>query len=163
MVLNLNILNLQNHYELVDSENGYTFETEYGQIYSLSFLFYLPININPNYQIYTFNLEPLNSVRSIGDIRIELTIQYALKKFFENKLNAIFVVFDSYDGRHRARARLFDRWYKNSKTENIDRVDAIGIIDNIEIISSLFMEKTNPYFEEIKSSFTELANQNFYY
>jgi hypothetical protein len=154
---------LQNPYKLVDSENGYTFETEYGQIYSLSFLFYLPININPNYKIYTFNLEPLNTVRSISDIRIELTIRFALKKFFENKLNALVVVFDSFDGRHHARARLFDRWYKNSNAGNIDKIDATGKIDDIEIISSLFLETTNPFYEEIKSSFTELANLNFYF
>ena len=86
-----------------------------------------------------------------------------MKKFFENKLNALVVVFDSFDGRHHARARLFNRWYKNSNAVNIDKIDAIGKIDEIEIISSLFLETTNPFYEEIKSSFTELANLNFYY
>lgn len=156
-------MNLQNHYKLVDSETGYTFETECGQVYSLSFLFYLPINNNPNYQIYTFNLEPLNSVKSNGDIRIELTIQHALKKFFESKINALFVVFDSCDGRHKARAKLFERWYRNSNAENIHKIDAARIIEDTEIIASLFLEKSNPYYEEIKSNFIELANLNFYF
>jgi len=156
-------LNLQNPYELVDSDNGYTFETEYGQIYSLSFLFYSLISNSKNYRVYTFNLEPINSVKPVIDNRIEITIQFALKKFFEKKVNALIVVFDSCDGRHQARARLFERWYRNSNVQNIHKIDATGVIDDTEILTSLFLETSNPYYDEIKASFAELENLNFYY
>ena len=99
-------MNLQNHYELVESDNGYTFETEHGKIYCLSFLFYPLINNNPDYQVYTFNIEPLNSLNPYKkDIRIELTIKYVFQRFFENKVNALVVIYDSCDGRHQARNR----------------------------------------------------------
>jgi len=126
-------------------------------------LLYELLNNNPNYGVYTLNLEPLNSIKSHGDIRIELTIQYALKKFFENNKNALIAIIDSGDGRQQARSRLFKRWYRNSNIDNIEKIDVECKTEDVEIIATLFLEKSNPFKTEIKSSFAELVKLNFYY
>lgn len=160
--LNQNILNSQNPYELISSDNGYIFETEHGQRYVLSFLLYPLVNENPNYLAYMFNIEPLNSKKAVKDVRIEMTIRHTFTKFFEENKDVLIVIMDTHDGRHKARKRLFELWYKNANVTYVEKINLSCKTEYVEIEASLFVEKSNPYNETIKTAFAELAELNFY-
>lgn len=153
---------MQNHYELIISENGYTFKTDHGQIYELSFLLYPAVNDNDNFVLYIFGFEPTIKGRFPHDSKIETTIKHAINKFFGENNDALIVVLDSMDGRHHARKKLFDSWYCRHANSSIHKLDAHSVTEEIEIIASLLVEKSNPYYKEIVGSFFELAGINFY-
>lgn len=155
-------MNSPNPYKLISSDNGYIFETEHGQRYVLSFLLYPLVNENPNYLAYMFNIEPLNNMRAPKDVRIELTIRHIFTKFFEENKDVLIVIMDTFDGKHKARKRLFEKWYKNAKVTHVEKIDLSCRTEEVEIEASLFVEKLHPYNVEIKRAFNDLAECNFY-
>ncbi len=155
-------MSLQSPYRLVDSETGYIFETDYGNTYELSFLLYPLVNDDPRFTLYMFNIEPIFVKNKVKDVRIELTVRYTLELFFEKNSDALITIMDSLDGKHRARKRLFDSWYKNAHCNNIEKADFCCNLENMEIISSLFVGSSNPLKSEITQSFQELVDLNFY-
>ena len=109
-----------------------------------------------------FNIEPLNSKKAVKDVRIEMTIRHTFTRFFEENKDVLIVIMDTHDGRHKARKRLFELWYKNANVTYVEKIDLSCKTEDMEIEASLFVEKSNPYNETIKTAFAELAELNFY-
>ena len=97
-----------NLYNLQETSTGYRFETECGCIYEITFIDYPLINNNPNFKIFTFNIEPIYSERRKGGLHIKATIQKVLLDFFKKNTNALIAILDNSDQKHHARRRLFN-------------------------------------------------------
>jgi len=155
-------LNLQNPYHCEIIEYGYRFETDFGFVYELFFLRYPTLSERSEYTLYMFNIEQVKKGRTATDVRIQITIEYVLSLFFENNTDAVVVVMDSSDGKHLARKRLFDKWYYQSEKLSIEKYEASCNTEDIEIVTTLFVEKTNPFKNIILSDYYELVKLNFY-
>ena len=155
-------MNLQNPYHCEGIEYGYRFETDFGFIYELSFLRYPTLSERLEYILYMFNIEQVKKGKISIDARIQITIEYVLSLFFENNTDAVVVVMDSSDGKHLAHKRLFDKWYYQSKKLSIEKYEASCNTEEIEIVTTLFVEKSNPFKNIILSDYCELVKLNFY-
>ena len=81
---------------------------------------------------------------------------YILKLFFEKINNVIIYVCDSIDDRQLARKRKFDFWFWKYNDGSIIKEDGIAVIENIQILNTLLVNKYNPQLTEIILSFKEL-------
>jgi hypothetical protein len=153
---------LQNPYHFEGTGYGYRFETDFGFVYELSFLKYPILSERPEYILYMFNIEQVKKGKVSADARIRITIEYILALFFENNTDAVLVVMDSSDGKHPARKRLFDKWYHQSGKLSIEKYEASCNTEEIEIVTTLFVEKNNPFKNIILSDYYELVKLNFY-
>ena len=59
------------------------------------------------------------------------------------------------------RSGVLKLWYIDF-FEKVERIEADMIIDENEIIASLFVERNNPYIEEIRTTFKDLQNIGFW-
>ena len=141
---------------------GYRFETDFGFVYELSFLRYPTLSDRSEYVMYMFNIEQVKKGKTSTDVRIRTTIEYVLSLFFENNTDAVVVVMDSSDGKHLARKKLFDKWYYQSRKFSIEKYEASCNTEEIEIVTTLFVEKNNPFKNIILSDYYELVKLNFY-
>jgi len=153
---------LQLPYNYEEEGHIYRFETDFGFLYELSFLRYPTVNERPEYILYMFNIEQIRKGKTSRDERIQITIEHVLLDFFERNTNAIVAVLDSSDGKHLARKRLFDKWYNQSNKSTIDKYEAACITEEIEIVTTLFVEKNNPFKNLILPDYYELVKINFY-
>jgi len=161
-VINQTILNLHTPYNHVRTDYGYRFETDFGFIYDLTFIRYPTLSECPEYVLFMFNIEQVKKGKTSVDERIQLTIEHVLSLFFENNSDAVVVVMDSTDGKHLARKRLFDKWYHQTGKISIEKYEASCKTEEIEIITTLFVEKNNPFKNIILSDYYELVKINFY-
>ena len=146
-------MNSHTPYRIERTSGGYSFETDFGFIYELSFLRYPTVNERLEYDFRMFNIEQVRKGKTSVDKRIQTTIEYVLSLFFENNADAVLVVLDSSDGKHLARKRLFDKWYNQSNKSTIEKYEAACITEEIEIITTLFVEKNNPFKNFILSDY----------
>jgi hypothetical protein len=162
MDLNLKILNLLTPYHCERKAHGYRFVTDFGFIYDLTFLKYPTLNERSEYILYMFNIEQVKKGKTSTDVKIQITIEYILTLFFENNTDAVVVVMDSSDGKHLVRKRLFDKWYYQPRKLSIEKYEASCNTEELEIVTTLFVEKNNPYKNIILSDYYELVKLNFY-
>lgn len=75
----------------------------------------------PNLQlnVYEFSFYPDENLKAPKDERIEITIAYFFEDFFGEKENSLVMIYDSIDGRHKARQLLFTRWLKKLDKEHL--------------------------------------------
>jgi hypothetical protein len=155
-------LNLQSPYNIIEVENGYRFETDFGAVYELTFLLYPIVNTSKDYLIYMFNIEPIKKGKPCKDDRIRLTIECVLSMFFRENVNAIIVVMDSMDNKQNARQRLFDSWYKQSNYSHVEKYEAACETDDLQLLTILLIEKSNPFKSQILEDYFDLVKINFY-
>ncbi|MDR2963784.1 MAG: hypothetical protein LBU90_09175 [Bacteroidales bacterium] len=153
---------MQNHYNIVDTENGYSFTTDFGAVYQLTFLFYPLVNARADYNMYMFNIELLKKGKTNTDEKIRLTIEYVLQTFFSENNNAIVIILDSFDNRQFVRKRLFEKWFLQTPNNTIEKIETICHIDDIQLITMLLVEKHNPLRNIIKDDYFDLVKINFY-
>ena len=103
----------QNLYSLQETSTGYSFETECGCVYEIAFMDYPVINQSQDYNIFTFNIEPITTEKRTGGKYIKTTVQKVLMEFFQKNRNALIIVLDNSDHKQHARHRLFGSWYHN--------------------------------------------------
>lgn len=149
-------------YSCKRTETGYRFETDFGSVYELIFLQYPTVNERSEYPLYMFSIEQIKKGGTSVDIRIQITVEHILSVFFENNTNAVITVMDSLDGKHAVRKRLFGKWYRKSNRSTIERYEAACITEEIEIITTLFIEKNNPFKKIVLSDYYDLVKINFY-
>ena len=153
---------MQNPYDIIEVENGYHFETDFGAIYELTFLLYPTVNTSEDYLMYMFNIEPIKKSKPCKDDKIRLTIEHVLSIFFRENTNAIIVVIDSMDNKQNARQRLFDSWYKQSSYSNVEKYEAACETNDLHLLTMLLIEKSNPFKSQILEDYFDLVKINFY-
>ena len=108
--------------------------------------------------IFTFNIDVIkgDNNSAIADERIGITIVEVFKKFFKQKKNVAVYVCDSLDERQYARKRKFDYWFWKYNDGTILKEDGVAIIEDVEILNSLLILKSNPHCAEVVFAFKEL-------
>ena len=137
-----------------NSEYAYEFITHQEIKYVIYFLDYSYMfsdypHIADN--IFTFNIEVIegNENDVIADEQIGITIVEVLKLFFEKLQNVAVYVCDNLDSRHLARKRKFDLWFWKYNDGTILKEDGIAVIEDVEILNSMLIHKSNPNITEI--------------
>jgi hypothetical protein len=153
---------LQSPYNIIEVENGYRFETDFGAVYELTFLLYPTINTSEDYLVYMFNIEQIRKSKPYKDDKIRLTIEHVLSIFFRKNINAIIVIMDSIDSKQNARKRLFDTWYTQSNYSHIEKYEATCETDDLQLLTMLLIEKGNPFRSQILGDYFDLVKINFY-
>jgi len=142
-------------------ELSYEFVTDQEVKYKIYFLDYGSVfneYLSYNNSIYTFNIDIIetNAEFIVTDERIGLTVVQVLKLFFAKIENVIIYVCDSIDDRQLARKRKFDFWFWKYSDGTIIKEDGIAVIEDVEILSSLLINKSNPHVKEVILAFKEL-------
>lgn len=153
-----------NHYNYQSCGVGYSFVTDEGNKYIVSFLEY---NIFPearNTKLYMFNIERIDSsVQNHGqNSKVRNTIICILNQFFQNYTNAIVTVCDMTDGRQDARFRLFSQWTNQFLSSDIVCVKASFYVDSIKTHAALYYNVNNIDAAILVKGFSELIDVNFY-
>lgn len=154
-------------YQLQENdENSYEFITNQGIQYAVYFLDYsymfsdYPLIAD---KIYSFNIDVVegNWDDASTDEKIGVTIVEIFRLFFERIKNVAVYVCDSTDDRHLARKRKFDWWFWKYSDGTILKEDGIAVIEDVEILNSLLVHKSNPKLTDIilaYKSINERAN-----
>jgi len=153
---------LQSPYNIVDVENSYRFETNFGAVYELTFLLYPTVNTNGDYLMYMFNIEVIKKGKPCKDDKIRITVEHVLSIFFRENVNAILIVMDSTDNKQNARQRLFDNWYKQSNYNHVEKYEAACETNELQLLTMLLLEKGNPFKSQIIEDYFDLVKINFY-
>ena len=149
-------------YNLEETEEGYCFVTDFGNIYLLTFTNYPLLNDGLDFSVLSFSIDIVERNSTNSDNRIEITVCSAINRFFDENDYAIIFMLDNMDGKHHARKRLFDKWHGRSNNNGISKENFSFTTDGIEIITSLLIKDTNPFVEKIKNEFKDLCDINFF-
>ncbi len=157
-------LNFQNRFEIVYNDYDYVFTTPAGVEYHIVFVDYsgiLEIDC-PVYMLTIDRIIPPECV-NIFDDRSKISILYILHLFFENNENAIIALYDTVDGMHKARKRLFGTWFEKYNTLNIIKIEEKVLIDEgISTTATLLFLDGNKNKEKLIRAFNNIVNDNFY-
>jgi hypothetical protein len=159
-------INLSNRYELVttDSDDFYTFTTDFGVLYRLDFK-------NNNslltihqglFEFIEFAFEPIlsesvNEVKrstksKISDEKIRNTIEHTLLRFFEESDKVLYYVCDSSDGKHLARERLFKNWFTEIQPFPVNQLE-LSVSDEIKVL--ILIHEDFPFINQFKEALSE--------
>ena len=140
---------------------SYQFITDAGIIYHVYFLDYSYMfadypDLSGN--VYSFNIDMKEGDTDVSgtDERIGLTVVEVFRIFFSRVENVTVYVCDSSDVRHLARKRKFDFWFWKYNDGSIIKEDGMAMVDNMEILNSLLVHRSNPHCAEIIFAFKDL-------
>lgn len=110
------------------------------------------------YRVYTLNVDiaegdpDLNGV----DEHIGITIVEIVRIFFQRLENVCVFVCDNADERHWARQRKFNQWFRKYNDGNIIKTDGRALVEGVEILNSMLINRYNPWCAAIIAAFKEL-------
>jgi len=159
-------------YELLETNNGFAFLTEAGQPYAIYFTDgsgYFP-ECSFSEHVFTFGFTPLIKTsdpiteflpfkinREKGDVidfddRVSSTVANTIKLFFQDNRSILIYVCDEENGRHFARNKLFNIWFKTFADSKILKKQFVN--DN-NICSTILYKADNPFAKELEESLPE--------
>lgn len=142
----------QSPYEIMVSDGGdFTFVTDAGIHYSLSFTEEMEIG---GCLAYQFILRKIEEVHSSYDEKVVGSIFAIILEFFRLNLNVLLYICDNSDNREEARNRLFINWFKTFADS--DRFTICTANTNVEgqgLYAAIIIENRNPMLESIKKDF----------
>lgn len=154
---------LLNHYDVEETEYGYSFITDSGITYFLTFIAYPAVSDFLATNIYMFNIERGDmSVGGQDDERIRNTVAFVLTAFFEKHEDALITIYDINDGKQYARKRLFDRWFEMYNAGHLMKIDETCMVEDIQTFVSLMFSAEHYDKENLQKEFKKLAEINFY-
>lgn len=157
---------LQNHYDLVEIDNGYQFTTSEGVAYFLTFIYYPVLSDFLSINLYMFNIErgnlPPSDKRGQNDVKVRNTVLYFWDLFFQHHEDALITICDISDGKQYARKRLFDKWFKEFNHNRLCRIDADCMIEENKTFVSLFYAVNHAEEKRLQQTFAQLMRANFY-
>ena len=111
--------------------------------------------------VYSFNIEVAKGDADISvvDDRIGQTIVEVFRIFFSQIENVTVYVCDSSDERHLARKRKFDFWFWKYNDGTIIKEDGVAVVEDMEILNSLLVHRSNPRCAEIIFAFKDLNSR----
>ena len=154
---------LQNHYDVIEIENGYQFTTITGVDYFLTFFFYPTVSDFLSTNVYMFNIERSMFV-NVGqdDVKVRNTVLYVLDLFFQEHEDALITICDVMDGKQFARKRLFDSWFQKFNNNRLTKLESECRIDDVSTFVSLLFSQGHYNQENLRKAFQELVEINFY-
>lgn len=156
--------NFPNRFEIRETDEGYSFETESGNTYYVTFLKYPTITEFLHVEVYMMNIDRKDEFnhRNGGRNRVRDTILTIVGMFFNSHNDALITVCDIIDGKQESRKRLFSRWFRDFGESYLEKLDADCMIDNIRTYASIMFRKDTPNKSELKKEFSVLSEINFY-
>lgn len=161
----------QDHFDFFfnEEEQAYQFRTKGGYIYSVTFQEFILFDAS----VYMFNIdrridaEADTITKGRQGLAVRNTIMLILTRFFSNIDNAIVAICESKDKAEKARHKLFNKWYKDAKTEFgiawIVREDTpFHLSTGEEQYAMLYYHKDNMLASQIKEQFLELIENKFF-
>ncbi|MBX9784225.1 MAG: hypothetical protein K2X48_13125 [Chitinophagaceae bacterium] len=151
-----------NPYPLQETDElSYQFVTDGGVTYHIYFLDYsymfadYPMLAN---NVFSFNIDVVSGSvdTALSDERIGITVVEVFKTFFKERENVAVYVCDSSDERQLARKRKFDFWFWKYNDGSIIKEDGVAIVEDVEILNSLLVHRSNPLCMEIIFAFKDL-------
>ncbi len=155
---------LPNHYDVVDCENGYCFETDSGNTYFITFLKYPTISEFLSVDVYMLNIDRADdSNHRNGDgNKVRNTILYIICKFFTLHNDALITICDILDGRQECRRRLFNRWFKEFSGNELSKLEVTCLIEGTVTYASMIFKNDINNRKELEYEFSLLSDINFY-
>ncbi len=102
---------------------------------------------------------PDREIKTVADPRIEATITHLLKDVFSKIENALLIVYDSSDGKHRARKILFEKWFKRNTDSNLEKINfEIESVD-VDIKGMFLFRKDHPQHDLVFNVVKELKDE----
>ena len=153
------------HYNYEPCENGYTFTTDSGNRYIISFIDYSTVipGITCS-QIFSFNIDRVDDGNhdNGSENKVRNTILIILRDFFEIYTNAMISVCEMTDGKQEARFRLFSSWEKKFLPSDIKKATASFFVNGIRTFALLYYHANNIDADVLAKGFKALADINFY-
>lgn len=150
-------LNSQLPYPLAKKEEDtYFFKTSSGVEYTAYFIeFHRFSNTNI---LYNFSFDVIGKTANYYE-RISTTITQILKDFFVSNENSMIFVCDTSDNQESARLRLFERWFRHSKSDDyLLKLDRSEPQPNYNLFASLIIRKENTMIEAVVNLFDQYIN-----
>ena len=159
------VLSSLSHYNYEECEVGYTFTTEIGNVYLVTFNEYPLISDLVETVLYMLNIDRLNRVQSAkaDDEKVRNTILMIIYNFFEKNANALVTICESGDERQKVRHRLFCKWFQSFNNGYLHKKDAVFIVDGHENFASLYYRENTLDKNILIAGFEDLANAKFYF
>ena len=122
---------MQSHYNYVFDgiTNTYNFATKNDILYRVAFIVdetFSALSGEEIPNIFQLIVEKTSDELEPFDAKVSKTIEDIIERFFQNTENSLVYVCSEEKDKAKARHRIFDRWYKNSKYKEV-----IVKIDNI--------------------------------
>lgn len=153
--LNLESINTVSPYELTATHEGrcYSFVTDYGVIYSVSFL---EDDLMYNENVYQFIIANVNNKKSPRDSKLRKTIIEIIYAFFEEEQNTLLYICETGDGKQNMRGRLFEYWFNSSirKSEFVFYSAVVKDAEGISNYTAIISRIDNPNLSEVINEFT---------
>ncbi|AMR33892.1 hypothetical protein A0256_21825 [Mucilaginibacter sp. PAMC 26640] len=149
---------MQSSYDIQSSDDGltYYFQTRFNVIYTLVLTVYYIEDVST----FSLSLYPDKEI-NLFDSWVKNTVTKIIGSFLENDSNIIFYICDSTDERETKRHKVFEYWYKKSKTvyQNVGKHNySIRSSHGYTINSSLLYNIENPLAGYIIDKFERLMN-----
>ena len=163
----MNLSSLQNHYDLIEVDNGYQFTTSDNVDYFLTFISYPVLAEYLSTKVYMFNIDRvyrnLSAIKKgQDDIKVRNTVLYVWDLFFQQHEDALITICDIVDGKQYARKRLFDSWFHKFNNNRLCKLETDCLIDEKSTFVSLFYSNNHFEKEQLRRAFEELMGINFY-
>jgi hypothetical protein len=140
----------------------YTFTTFGGTEYHC--YFYTAEEIFSDYpslskKIFGFNivLKENSSLQKGLDKRIAATVVTILKKFIDEKKNAVVYICDNSDGREKARYHKFSHWFRQYNDGSIIQLKGVVRAGGTNILNALLIHKENKYLNDFIEAYEILT------
>jgi hypothetical protein len=146
---------LQNHYNYVfdNITNTYNFNTKNNILYRVAFVVdetFSTISGEEIHNIFQIVIEKANEEIEPLDTKVSRTIENIIERFFINIENSLLYVCYDLDQKAKTRFEVFERWYKNAKSNTqiikLDKVIEIKL-NNFEtqrFYTAFMFHKENP-------------------
>ena len=143
-------------YELLLSENDFTFQTDLGIRYSVSFNKEdIVLGGCDTYQIIIRKIE---EIKSRYDPKVEATILAIIDEFFRSNLKVLLYMCDTSDGREESRNRLFLNWFERHAEKNRFTIcQAHAEIEGEKLFFCIVIDNRNPHLKAIITDFEKNA------
>lgn len=139
------------------NEDSYTFVTEQGVQYAISFIEEFELGGCMSYQ---FSIHNKNKLHGSYDMNIRQTIIAIIEEFFPENLNVLLYICDTSDNREEARNRLFIQWFKKfADPSHYTICSADTVVEQQGFYTAIIVENRNPKLESIKQDYLYTAEK----
>ena len=155
--LDVSRINARAPYVVSMTGSGYSFQTDTGIVYSVTFDVYTDI---AGSIAYWFALTNLSFKASPNDVKLKEIVVCIIEEFFDKNPDILLYLCDTAKGQQAMRNRLFQRWFNTYElrqryyvlNEMIPDEDADNYV-------TLIIQRSNPQFEQIVSFFNDIISQ----
>lgn len=142
-------------YELSLSGSDFTFQTDLGVHYMVSFS--KEDIVLGGCDTYQLIIRKIEEVKSPHDPKIEATILAIVHEFFLSNMEVLLYMCDTSDGRERSRHRLFLSWFDKHEKDRFTICQAHAEVEGEGLFLCIIVDNRHPKLAIIKADFEEKA------